>query len=131
MGGQPAHPLLAFARELQHVATFGELLDVVAAETHERLGYASAWLLVADNEDVDVIRLIAASGAVHSAAWEVAPRLRVRGDALLEAVVRSAAPVVVVDARTDPRTDKRVVDELGDRTIINCPLPLLHRPFGP
>jgi signal transduction histidine kinase/ActR/RegA family two-component response regulator len=132
MGGQPVHPLLAFARELQNVATFGELLDVVLGETRERLGYQNAWLFIAETEtdEVETMRLLAASGTIRSAAWEVAPRLTIRGDAMLEEIVRSDAPVVVVDARTDPRTDKRIVEQLGNRTIVNVPLRLLDRPFG-
>jgi signal transduction histidine kinase/CheY-like chemotaxis protein len=37
---------------------------------------------------------------------------------------------VVVDARTDPRTNKTIVEQLGNRTIINIPLRLVDKPFG-
>jgi signal transduction histidine kinase/CheY-like chemotaxis protein len=60
----------------------------------------------------------------------VAPVLQVEGDPLLEQLVSSDEPVVVEDARTDPRTNKEIVAALGNRTIINIPLRLVDKPFG-
>jgi signal transduction histidine kinase len=38
--------------------------------------------------------------------------------------------VVIEDARIDPRTNKAIVEQLQNRTLINLPLRLLDRPFG-
>ena len=54
----------------------------------------------------------------------------VKGDKFLEHLVASDGPVVIEDARTDPRTDKRLVEQLQNRTLINVPLRLLDRPLG-
>jgi two-component system cell cycle sensor histidine kinase/response regulator CckA len=122
--------LLSFARELQRAATFEELLSVTQAEAAEALGYAHAWLFVGESEEPEEMRLLSIAGTTKRAAWEVAPVLKIKGDPMLEEIVRSDEPVVVVDARTDPRTDKRIVEQLGNRTIINVPLRLIDKPFG-
>jgi signal transduction histidine kinase len=122
--------LLAFARDLQRASTFEELLRVAQRELEVSLGYAHAWLLVADQEDAPELRLIDVAGAQRERAWEVAPRLTIAGDPMMEEIVRSTSPVVVDDARTDPRTNKQIVAKLGNRTIINVPLRLLDKPFG-
>jgi two-component system, cell cycle sensor histidine kinase and response regulator CckA len=126
----PAHRLLAFARELQRAETFPELLVITQAELASALGYEHAWLFVAETVDARELRLLDVAGSVRDAAWEVAPVLKVEGDPMLEELVRSDEPVVVVDARTDPRTNKAIVEALGNRTIINVPLRLLDKPLG-
>ncbi|MET0592829.1 MAG: ATP-binding protein, partial [Polyangiaceae bacterium] len=70
------------------------------------------------------------SGAQSELAWEVAAVLKVKGDPFLEAIVASDVPVVVEDARTDPRTNKEIVEKLQNRTIINIPLRLVDKPLG-
>lgn len=130
MPAPPISRLLAFARELQAVKTFEELLVATQSELSASLGYAHAWLFVAESEDVEEMRLIDIAGAKRGQAWEVAPVLKIRGDAMLEEIVSSDEPVVVDDARTDPRTNKQIVAQLGNRTIVNVPLRLLDKPFG-
>lgn len=122
--------LLAFARELQHAATFRELLEVARQEAHEATGFGHAWLFVAESDDARELKLIDIAGAQNDLVWEVAPVLCVEGDAMLEQIVASDEPVVVFDARTDARTDKKIVEALGNRTIVNIPLRLLDKPFG-
>jgi signal transduction histidine kinase/ActR/RegA family two-component response regulator len=126
----PASRLLAFARELQRVGTFEELLAATRAEVMASLGYSHAWLCVGDSEEPEEMRLLSVAGERRESAWEVAPVLKIKGDAMLEELVRGDEPVVVVDARTDPRTDKTIVKQMGNRTIINVPLRLLDKPFG-
>jgi signal transduction histidine kinase len=126
----PAVRLLAFARPLQLARDFGELLDVVAAEVREAVGYPHAWIFVAEDENAEELRLLDASAGMHDQIWEKAPILRIRGDAMVEEIFYGDRPVVVEDARTDPRTDKQMVMALGNRTIINVPLRLLDKPFG-
>jgi two-component system cell cycle sensor histidine kinase/response regulator CckA len=122
--------LLAFARDLQRARTFHELLEITRAEITAALGYHNAWLFVADSEDAGEVRLIDVSGGKEAAVWESAPVLKIAGDSMLEEIFASDAPVVVEDARTDPRTNKEIVAVLGNRTIVNVPLRLLDKPFG-
>lgn len=122
--------LLGFARDLQSAATFEDLLVITRAELEQATGYLHAWMFVADTEDAAEWRLIDSAGAIRGEVWKYAPVLRIEGDAMMEEITRSDEPVVVVDARTDPRTNKQIVAQLGNRTIINVPLRLLDKPFG-
>ncbi|HYJ11108.1 MAG TPA: ATP-binding protein [Polyangiaceae bacterium] len=122
--------LLAFARELQRATTFRELLEITRTETLASVGYAQVWLFISDTEDVKEGRLIDYAGSQRDTVWEVAPVLQVEGDPLLEQLVTTDEPIVVEDARTDPRTNKAIVEALGNRTIVNIPLRLVDKPFG-
>ncbi len=130
MSDLPVSRLLAFARELQLAATFSELLETTRAELAATTGYAHAWLFVADDEDSGEVRIIDSAGAQREAILEHAPTIRVYDDALLREVWQSDEPVVVLDARVDPRTDKRLVEALGTRTLVTLPLRLLDKPFA-
>jgi signal transduction histidine kinase/ActR/RegA family two-component response regulator len=122
--------LLAFAHRLQQASTFGELASIVREEVSYSVGYERVWLMVADDEEAKELRLLGFAGDQPELVWEVAPVLKVQGDPFLEEVWRSDAPVVVADARTDPRTDKAIVQALQNRTIVNIPLRLIDKPFG-
>jgi signal transduction histidine kinase len=122
--------LLAFARELQRASTFRELLDITRAEAQASCGYQHVWVFVSDEADVKEVRLIDYAGSQRDRAWEVAPVLKIEGDRLMEEVAVSDEPVVVVDARVDPRTNKAIVEQMQNRTIINIPLRLVDKPFG-
>jgi two-component system, cell cycle sensor histidine kinase and response regulator CckA len=122
--------LLPFARELQRAVTFDDLLSITRDEVRAALGYRHAWMFVAEKDDITEVRLLNISGDKAAAVWEHAPVLTIAGDAMLEEIVHGDAPVVVADARTDPRTNKAMVAQLGNRTIINMPLRLLDKPFG-
>src|SRR5262245_56192482 len=86
--------------------------------------------MVAEDDRLETLRLIEISSARSDLVWEVAPALNVKGDAFLEEAVASDRPVVVVDARTDPRTNKAIVEKLQNRTLIQIPLRILERPLG-
>lgn len=122
--------LIGFARELQSATTFSEVLRTSQAEIAATLGYAHAWLFIADAEDATMLRLIDMAGAKRDLALEDFAQLPVEGDAMIAEILRGDAPVVVEDARTDPRTNKDIVAQVGNRTIVNIPLRLLDRPLG-
>ncbi|HEY3495767.1 MAG TPA: ATP-binding protein [Polyangiaceae bacterium] len=122
--------LLAFARKLQRADTFGALLETARDEVREVMGYAHVWLMIAETEAAEKLRLIDVSSVQRELVWEVAPVLEVKGDALMEEIVAGDVPVVIADARTDPRTNKDIVEKLQNRTLINIPLRLMERPLG-
>jgi signal transduction histidine kinase len=131
MKEEPApNRLLAFARRLQRASTFAELLAISRDEVLQATEYRHVWLMVADREQADELRLIEYSGDRRDDVWEHAPVLKVQGDPFLEELVASDEPVVIDDARTDPRTNKEIVEKLQNRTIINVPLRMLDKPLG-
>ena len=122
--------LLRFARGLQRAEDFRELVRAAAHEIKEALGYGHAWLMIAEDETLARVRLIEYAGSQPDLVWEVAPVLEIKGDQFLEALVASEGPLVVDDARLDPRTHKPTVEALQNRTIINVPLALFDGPLG-
>jgi signal transduction histidine kinase/CheY-like chemotaxis protein len=132
-GGKPAPSLvrlLGFARALQHISAMGDLLEASLQEVQATTGYAHAWLMVKDEEHDTQLRLLEMSGAQSAHVWELAPVLEVNGDPFLEELLASRTPVVIEDARRDPRTNKEMVERLQNRTLINIPMLLLDAPFG-
>jgi K+-sensing histidine kinase KdpD len=125
-----AKRLLVFARHLFRAATFGELLAAARDEVRKVVGYRHVWFMVADRARADELRLIDFSGGKRDVVWKVAPVLKVKGDRFLEDLIASDEPVVIADARVDPRTDKRIVEQLQNRTLVNIPLRLLDKPLG-
>jgi signal transduction histidine kinase len=121
--------LLQFARELQRAVNFGELLEMVTAEVRRATGYQHVFLFVLD-EDQRYARLLAAAGQLADKIWETAPVLPTTGDAMIEEILSLKGPVVVIDAETDPRTNKEQVALMRNRTIINIPLALYDAPLG-
>ncbi|MCK6544403.1 ATP-binding protein [Myxococcota bacterium] len=125
-----AERLLAFSRELANLRTFPDVLEAALAEVKAAVGYSHMWLLVSEDDRFERLRLIDVAGSREAKAWHSAPVLEVRGDAMLEELVDGTKPVVVVDARTDPRTNKEIVAMWHNRTLIQVPLRLLDRPLG-
>jgi signal transduction histidine kinase/ActR/RegA family two-component response regulator len=106
------------------------LLDATRAEVEDTTGYSHAWMFVKDEEHPTQIRLLEFSGTQRENIWEAAPILDAEGDPFISEVLGSQVPVVIFDARVDPRTNKAMVARLENRTLINIPLLLLDAPFG-
>jgi signal transduction histidine kinase/CheY-like chemotaxis protein len=122
--------LLGFARVLQDITSFGALLDASRAEVESTTGYAHAWLLMRDERNTTQLRLLETSGTHRDDIWSYASVLDVKGDPFLEELLSSHVPLVIPDARIDPRTNKIMVERLQNRTLINIPLSLMDAPFG-
>jgi signal transduction histidine kinase/CheY-like chemotaxis protein len=122
--------LLSFARVLQDLTSFGALLDASRAEVEATTGYAHAWLLMRDERNTTRLRLLETSGTHRDDIWNYASVLEVKGDPFLEELLSSHVPLVIPDARIDPRTNKVIVERLQNRTLINIPLSLMDAPFG-
>lgn len=122
--------LLRVARELQRATDFGELVVVVRDALRELTRYRHAWLGVVE-PDLQYARVVAfAPSSDATPPWELAQRVPVAGDPMMAEILAGNHVVVVEDARTDPRTNKAIVESLGNRTIINVPLTVLDGPIG-
>jgi len=122
--------LLAFARGLQNAATFVELLEVTHHEVLDATGYQHIWFYVLDYEKSNELRLLELASERDVQIRSTAGVLRIDEDPLIQEILSSDVPVVVPDARCDPRTDKKIVERLGNRTLINMPLRLVDQPIG-
>ncbi len=124
-----AQRLLRFSRELQAATDVEALIAVVQAEIQKSIGYRSVWLYVLD-ESLDEARLVKRVGA-HEGATSAEPfRVKISGDAMIAELLEGDHVVVIDDAQTDPRTNKKIVVEMGNRTIVLVPLRLVDKPLG-
>jgi signal transduction histidine kinase len=122
--------ILRHTRDLQRATTIQDLLDATRTAVRAASGYDHVWLAVFEPGTPMMVRVLAVSGGVEPLVWERAPIFPVEGDAMLRELVRGTRPVVVEDARIDPRTDKAMVAKLGNRTLINIPLLLGENSLG-
>jgi two-component system, cell cycle sensor histidine kinase and response regulator CckA len=127
MAGADQTRLLQFARELQSAVDFTQMLEIVRDAVESIMGYRNAWLAMVEPNQTHV-RMLAFVGVGIS--WDNAVVIPIAGDAMIAEILREARPIVVEDARTDPRTNKEMVKVLGNRTIINVPLALVDVTLG-
>ncbi|HYR57515.1 MAG TPA: PAS domain S-box protein, partial [Chthoniobacteraceae bacterium] len=119
-----AESLLRLSRKLERAATFAEILKASREEVQQTLGFGVVWFYLL-SDDRKFFRLIRADeGTQPRASVTDGELLVIEGDRMLEELAASDEIVVVEDARTDPRTNKAVVEKLGSRTIVNVPVAL-------
>ncbi|HLQ39053.1 MAG TPA: ATP-binding protein, partial [Planctomycetota bacterium] len=126
----PADRWLRFARALLGAHSYPDVLAIARAEVQATMGYDVAAIVAFERDDDRFARLVGVAGANAAAVRAAASLIPIRGDALLQEVLRTRAPVVVADAATDPRPNPQIVAALGCRTVILVPLDLPDRPFG-
>ena len=116
--------VLRHAGELQRATKLSGLLRI----THEALRsvtrYRNSWLALFDPDDASILRVLQVEGSMQAKVLREHPVIPRGGDAMIAELELGWQPVVVLDARTDPRTNKAIVHALGNRTIINVPIPL-------
>jgi diguanylate cyclase (GGDEF)-like protein/PAS domain S-box-containing protein len=124
--------LLQLCKRLERAWTLSDILDAMSPVAELVLGYPHSWLAVyGDKPGFVTILLHVTEGvasdisrAVHSVEIPIA------GDTMVQEIMAADHVVVVVDARADPRTNKQIVAQLHNRTIINVPLILAEQRMG-
>lgn len=118
-----AESLLRLSRRFESAQTYPEVLEAAREEVRAAIGYTNLWVYLISDDRKYAYALVG-GGPVSGDDWLKTEmgRLTIEGDAMLEEIARALHPVIVEDARTDPRTDKKVVAALGNRTIINVPI---------
>jgi PAS domain S-box-containing protein len=121
--------LLRLAKALGQTDQLSDVMEAALREIGPIMGYRNLWAyLFADDGKTAV--LIQAHGEVAEKARAEFPVLPVEGDRYLEELRDAHETVVVEDARTDPRTNKAIVELIGNRTIVNTPMLLADRKIG-
>ncbi len=115
--------LYRLAGRLEMVSTYPALLAALNEEIQDVTGYQSAWIYLMF-EDRKNAELMTFQGEKLSEIHVQYPVLEIAGDAMLEEIASGQGVVLVEDARTDPRTNKEIVAQLDNRTIINIPIKL-------
>jgi PAS domain S-box-containing protein len=122
---QPRHAesLLRLSRRFESAQTYPEALEAACEEVRAGIGYRNIWVYLI-SDDRKYAYVLGGSGTVTNDHWLKTEmgRLTIEGDAFLEEVAHARKPVVVEDARTDPRTNKNVIEVLGNRTVVCVPI---------
>lgn len=113
---------LRWSGELQRARTLGELVRTIDLAVRTVTRYQTTWIGWFDTPET--IRVILATGAAENVVLDTSPVVPRAGDAMLAELEAGKAPVVVVDARSDPRVNPAMVELYGNRTIINIPMQL-------
>ncbi len=92
--------------------------------------YRHSWLALVEPENPGFAKILQVSGELAEGILEQLPSVPIAGDPMMAEVINSDAVVVVIDARTDPRTNKEIVALLQNRTIINVPMSLGSHVLG-
>ncbi len=122
--------LFDFARNAARARSFRELFEHTQVEIEQVLGYRTIWFAMKDAEESEHVRIVDLLGASEELLSDKINTVPVAGDAMLEEIFEGRGIVVVEEARTDPRTNKAIVESLQCRSIINVPLAILDKPYG-
>ncbi len=123
--------LLRLSKNLEAAQSYGDVLTAARDEVRTILGYQNLWVYLL-SEDKQVCHVLLAEGHIVekiTTTHDIAT-LTIKGDAMLEAIAEGHDIIVVEDAPTDPRTNKTIVAQLGNRTIVNVPIMLLEQHLG-
>jgi len=121
------HSMLRLARKLEHAHDYKAVIDAIHHEISLVLGYNTTWAYL-NTDNPDIWHLLSAHESVGIS--DTIPTLTIKGDRFLEEVATSDYPVIVEDARTDPRTNKDIVAALGNRSVINMPMKFSDKRIG-
>ena len=114
--------MLRLSHDLQVAAKLGEVVQAAQDAVRSTSGYMTTWLSASQPGTPRTARVLAVRGAIEELVWDLAPTFLVEGDAMLEEVWGATHPVVIEDARTDPRTNKKEVEVFGNVTLVHVPL---------
>jgi signal transduction histidine kinase len=114
--------VLRHAAALQAAASHGELIAIITTAVRDLTRYEQVWTAMVDADQPGFLRILGFQGANEALLWETCPLVPIADDAMIAEILARRAPVVVLDAPTDPRTNKALVAALGNRTIINVPV---------
>ncbi len=124
MDASTVERVLQHSGELQQARSLSDLMRVSLRAVKAMSRYREVWVAWFEPDDPAKVRVIASSPNIEERIWETSPILPRGADVMLEEIALGARPVVVEDARTDPRTNKEMVARFANRTIINIPIML-------
>jgi signal transduction histidine kinase/ActR/RegA family two-component response regulator len=113
--------VLQFSRDLQKATNVADLVDALGEALARSTSYRTCWLCTFQPGAREA-QVIAAGGSYKGDLLSRITTIPIDGDPMVEEIVASRLPVIVVDARTDPRTNKEIVARVGNRTIMNFPM---------
>lgn len=126
-----SNELLILSKKLELAATYNDVLDAAFNIVHKIIGYNNLWVYLI-SDDKKFAHILVAKGSVSQVLTSIPDyaTLTIDGDAMLEEILNTDRIVLVEDARVDERTNKEIVAQIGNKTIVNVPIILLDRHLG-
>ena len=121
--------LLRLSKKLESAQNNKDVLKAAHTEVKQIIGYNSIWVNLFD-KDKQYAKSLMAGGKVENTVENGTAVFVVKGDSLMEEIVSAKSIVIVEDAGTDPRTNKKVVEQFGNKTIVNIPILLYDEILG-
>lgn len=123
--------LLRLSRNLERAQTYAEVVNAARDEVKAVIGYHNLWVYLL-TEDKKYFKSVAADGPLSDTVMSETgtATLTIAGDRMLEEIASAKEIVVVEDARSDERTNKDIVTQLGNRTLVNVPILLFDKLLG-
>lgn len=121
--------LLRLSRSLELSRTYGDIAESLRGELEKVTPYQETWMLLAEDDD-RYFRIAAVAGKNIEPTALRLQRLDMFSDPFLRDLHQADEPVVVEDMRTDPRTDKNLVEVAGHRTTIHVPVVIAGKRIG-
>lgn len=117
-----------FRAQVATTATLSDALELLAAEVRGTLGYRSTWygVMTADGK---AFRVLMAELSGGEDIWDSAAVVPIEGDPLVTRLVETREVQIVEDAQTDPDVNREIVEQLGNRTVVNVPMLLENGEF--
>tara|TARA_R110000787_G_scaffold187523_1_gene299370 strand:- start:2118 stop:3128 length:1011 start_codon:yes stop_codon:yes gene_type:complete len=115
----------SLTKNMYTVDTVESMMASLQLEMASLFGFSVTWLYAFKDNCKKTSQLISVVGKNHKEIQSKYPTIDITNDKMMEKIFNSDFPVYVADARTDPITDKEIVNTLDYRTVINCQL-FLH-----
>jgi len=124
--------LLKLSRILEQAVSYEAVIDAVTDAVRSETGYPMVWIYLSSEEEADVAHLLTVSEHKQSSSMikENLQALKISDDPFIEAIFALRIPLVIDDARLDPRTDKQKVDMMQNRTLVHVPITLTDQYLG-
>lgn len=123
--------LLRLSRKIEYAQTYQAILNAALEEVKIVLGYNNLWVYLI-SEDKKYFKALTATGDQSGTVMseEGTALLTIKGDRMLEEIAETKNIVLVEDARSDERTDKKLVELMDIHTLINVPIYLFDQHLG-
>lgn len=115
--------------QLESISSQRELVEFVAAEVRNSIGYMSTWLGVFE-EATEEYRILAAELSGGDDLWDSAVPIPIEGDPYIDAIRNSTEAQIIEDAQVAENVNREIVEQLGNRTIINIRIDIDGAWFG-
>ena len=124
--------LLHLCKRLERAWNLSDILSAISPVVQQELGYCHCWLALLGKKPGICSVISHVTSGIESATSRLVQSMDIpiAGDPMVQEIMTADHVVVVEDARTDPRTNKAIVAQLHNRTIINVPLLLAEQRLG-